>query len=76
MLAKVEKYILNPRIAKKYIYLKKKAFIRKSVCVKCGSHEPDLTEETYKNNSNCSNWNESHRVDWKHYKIRKRNHKN
>ena len=63
-LAKMEKYIPNTRRChncQKYGHLKE-ACTRKPVCVKCGEHEPDPTEDMYTNNLNC---NENHRTDSK-----------
>ena len=60
MLAKVEKCIPNSR---RLHNCRKDAYSGKPVCVKCGAHEPDHTEDTY---LNC---NESHRTDSKLCKI-------
>ena len=68
MLTKVEKYISNPRWfhnCQKYGHIKE-ACTRKPVCVECGAHESDHTEDMCSNNLNC---NESHKVDSKLCKI-------
>ena len=68
MIAKVEKYIPDLRRChncQKYGLLKE-ACTRKPVCMKCGSHEPDHTEE---NCLNSNNLNESHWDNSIHCKI-------
>ena len=69
--AKVEKYPKRCLNGQKYGHLKN-VCSRKPVCVKCGAHEPDHTEESCKNNFDCSNGNKSHRVVSKHWKSGKK----